>query len=81
MKKILLVALGLLALSGCKIETDNDYDIDATRAQSFKECEEYGGVSNTISLNWSVDKRPWTVSCINKSTGNVFNVYIKGVLK
>lgn len=79
MKKILLATLAVLALAGCKV--DSDYDLEATRAQVREECEAFGGKASTLQLNWRVDNRPWTGNCINMNTGNEFRVYVKGVLK
>lgn len=81
MKKYLLIAVAALAMTGCKVEVDSDYDLEATREQVRVECDAFGGKASTIQLNWRVDKRPWTGTCINPNTGNEFRVYVKGVLK
>lgn len=79
MKKVLLATLAVLALAGCK--TDSDYDMEATRAQVRAECEAFGGKASTMQLSYQVDNRPWAGNCINSNTGNEFRVYVKGVLK
>lgn len=79
MKRVLLTALIALTLAGCR--DDSDYDMEATRTQVRAECEEYGGKATTMQISHFVNGRPWAATCINKTTGNEFRVYVKGVLK
>lgn len=79
MKKYLLIALGMLALTGCN--TKDDYDLDATREESKATCAAFGGLHNVMSLTYGVTGKPWEAACINPNTGNTFKVYFKGVLK
>lgn len=79
MKKVLLATLAVLALAGCK--TESDYDMEATRVQTREECQRYGGEAVTFYMGNRVKGNPWTVNCINKNTGAEFQAYVSGVLK
>ena len=79
MKKVLLATLTVMALAGCKVDTD--YSLEATREQLKTICAAFGGLPSTMQLTYFVDDRPWAGTCINPNTGATFNVYFKGVLK
>lgn len=79
MKKVLTLLALAAALTGCNIA--DDYNIEATRAQAVDECQRFNGERTVMALDYAVRAKPWSVTCVNTTTGNSFTVYVTGVLK
>jgi len=78
-KKVLLLVALAAALTGCAMT--EDFDVSATRVQAEEECQRFNGVRTVMTLDYYVSSKPWTVTCVNTSTGNSFKVYVPGIRK